>query len=102
MDKKWNESGITTRVGVHLVRYADEFVVLGRSKRAMGEEALRTLDNTITSIGLSLGKDKTRLVEAGKEGFDFLGFHFVRRYSKRRGKRVTRWFPSGKSERKIR
>ena len=104
LDKAWNESGMTSRVGAHLVRYADDFVVLGRSRRAMKEEALGVLDKIITSIGLSLNKDKTRLVEAGKkgEGFDFLGFHFVRYYSKRRGKKVTWWLPSAKSEGSIR
>lgn len=102
LDKAWNESGMTSRVGAHLVRYADDFVVLGRSKRAMEEEALGVLDKIITGIGLSLSKDKTRLVEAGKEGFDFLGFHFVRYYSKRRSKRITKWFPSDKSEQRMR
>lgn len=102
LDKAWNENGMTSRAGAHLVRYADDFVILGRSRRTMDEEALGALDKILANIGLSLSKDKTRLVEAGKEGFDFLGFHFVRHYSKRRGKRVTRWFPSNKSQNRIR
>ena len=36
-----------------------------------------------------------------EEGFDFLGFHFIRHYSRRKGKRVTRWFPSPKSKQMI-
>ena len=99
LDKAWNESGMTSRVGAHLVRYADDFVILGRSKLVMKEEALGVLDKIITGIGLSLSKDKTRLVEA-EEGFDFLGFHFVRHYSK--AKRITKWFPSDKAERSVR
>ena len=37
-----------------------------------------------------------------EEGFDFLCFRFVRQYSQWRNKRVTRWFPSPKSEMKMR
>lgn len=102
LDKAWNESGMTSRVGAHRVRYADDFVVLGSGKWAMKEEALGVLDKIITSIGLSLSKEKTRLADTGKEGFDFLRFHFVRYYSKKRGKRVTKWFPSDKAENRIR
>ena len=48
-----------------------------------------------------MNSEKTRIVRAG-EGFDFLGFRFVRQYSQRRKKGVTRWFPSPKSEMMIR
>ena len=55
----------------------------------------------IEGLGLTLNSEKTRLVEA-ERGFDFLGFRFVRQYSQWRKKRVTRWFPSPKSEKRIR
>jgi hypothetical protein len=42
-----------------------------------------------------MNDEKTRIVEA-EEGFEFLGFRFVRHYSRRKEKRVTRWFPSSK------
>ena len=48
-----------------------------------------------------MNTEKTRIVRA-EEGFDFLGFRFVRQYSQWRRKRVTRWFPSTKSEKRIR
>ena len=37
-----------------------------------------------------------------EEGFEFLGFRFIRQYSAWKKKRGTRWFPSPKSELKIR
>ena len=52
-------------------------------------------------LDLTMNSEKTRIVRAG-EGFDFLGFRFVRQYSQRRKKGVTRWFPSPKSEKRIR
>jgi Group II intron, maturase-specific domain len=42
------------------------------------------------------------LLKLGRKALTFLDFTSVRHYSERKGKRVTRWFPSNKSERKIR
>ena len=100
LDKGWKASGLTSRAGAnaHLVRYADDFVILGARDSTKAKE---TLDAIMVELGLTLSEEKTRLVTA-EEGFDFLGFRFQRRYDSRRGKRVTAWFPSAKSERRIR
>jgi len=57
-----------------LVRYADDFVVLCRTKEA-AQEALRRLGIILGRLRLTLHPDKTRIVELGlgKDGFDFLG-----------------------------
>ncbi len=57
-----------------LVRFADDFVVLCRS-RAQAEEALRRIAEILGQLGLELHSDKTRIVELGlgKKGFVFLG-----------------------------
>jgi group II intron reverse transcriptase/maturase len=57
-----------------LVRYADDFVVLCRS-RAQAQEALRQIGKILAGLGLELHPEKTRIVELGlgKEGFVFLG-----------------------------
>lgn len=57
-----------------LVRYADDAVVLCRSK-ADAEESLRRLGLIMDRLGLKLHPDKTRIVELGlgKQGFVFLG-----------------------------
>lgn len=59
-----------------LVRYADDFVVLCRS-RAQAEEARRQIDGIMKLLRLELHPEKTRLVELGlgKDGFEFLGCH---------------------------
>ena len=65
------------RLGWEMVRYADDFVVLCRSR----EEARRALDEVrrwTAQAGLTLHPDKTRLVDAGEDGFDFLGYRFER------------------------
>ena len=52
-------------------------------------------------LGLRLNLEKSRVVRAEK-GFDFLGFRFVREDSRKRGKRVTYYFPSPKSMKRVR
>ncbi|MGI0067770.1 MAG: group II intron reverse transcriptase/maturase [Thermoplasmata archaeon] len=100
LDKAWKASGLEARWGAnaHLVRYADDCVILGKQD---AEKAKATLDAIVADLGLTLNAEKTRVVSA-EDGFDFLGFHFRRRYDPRRSKRVTRWYPSAKSEGHIR
>ncbi|EQD75607.1 RNA-directed DNA polymerase (Reverse transcriptase), partial [mine drainage metagenome] len=63
--------------------------------------ARKKLDEIMQSLDLTLNTEKTRIVKA-EEGFDFLGFRFVRQYSRWKKKRITRWFTSPKSEMRIR
>src|SRR6266571_2447933 len=69
-DREWDE-----RDGV-LVRYADDAVVMCWS-RSQAERALERLTALLAGLGLEPKAAKTRIVhlEAGGEGFDFLGFH---------------------------
>ena len=98
LDKKWKASGLWKGEDAHLIRYADDLLILvgGNPKYPYVK-----LQNIIEGIGLTLNREKTRLVEA-EEGFEFLGFRFVRQYSLWKRKMVTRWFPSPRSELKIR
>ncbi len=60
-----------------LIRYADDFVVLGTSREQI-DQVQNRLTDWLHSRGLSLNPDKTRVVQLA-DGFDFLGFN-VRRY----------------------
>ncbi len=63
--------------GVEMVRYADDFVLLCRS-REQAATALAQVQQWIQEQGLQLHPEKTRLVDMTepKAGFDFLGYHF--------------------------
>jgi RNA-directed DNA polymerase len=76
-DRAWAESGTG-----ELVRYADDFVVLCRS-RAQAEQAQQRAAALLGELGLSLHPNKTRVVDLreGKQGFDFLGCHLHARFS---------------------
>ena len=63
--------------GFEMVRYADDFVVLCRSPQEAAE-ALAVVRDWTERAGLTLHSGKTRLVHAGNDGFDFLGYHFER------------------------
>jgi len=65
-----------------LVRYADDFVVLCRTRSAC-EQAEARIRAILGRLGLELHPDKTRRAELfdGKEGFDFLGCHLHKRMS---------------------
>jgi group II intron reverse transcriptase/maturase len=92
-----------------LVRYADDFVVMCRTKREC-EEAERRVRVILGRLGLELHPEKTRRVNLydGQERFDFLGCHLHKRMSgkiwEKKGQRVyflNRW-PSERSMKRIR
>jgi len=102
-DKAWQEQGHG-----ELVRYADDFVVLCKS-REEAEAARGLVQGILAGLGLELHSEKTRIVDLreGREGFDFLGCHFRARVSGRlleRGVRryyLHRW-PSARSMHRVR
>jgi len=64
-----------------MIRYADDFVILCRSRKE-AEEALAQVRAWTQAEGLVLHPEKTRIVDmtqpAEAGGFDFLGYHFER------------------------
>ena len=63
-----------TKAGVRHVRYADDVVLLCKS-REEAEAALQLARDLLSKLKLSLSEEKTK-VTSFKEGFDFLGFRF--------------------------
>lgn len=75
--------------GYEHVRYADDFVILCRSKED-AEAALAVVRGELGRLRLTLHPEKTQLVDARDPGgFDFLGYHFERGYRWPRAKNVT-------------
>jgi len=62
---------------LRLIRYADDFVVLARSRRQLERAVLPRLREFLAARGLRLSEAKTRIVRA-TQGFDFVGRHFQR------------------------
>ena len=100
LDRLWERE--SRHLG-QLVRYADDAVVLCRT-RANAEEALLRLGRIMDRLSLRLHPEKTRIVELGlgKEGFVFLGcyLHIVLSRFKNR-EYLFRW-PSSRAMNHIR
>ncbi len=102
LDRIWSSK--CSELGV-LVRYADDFVIMCRT-RACAREALRRAGLIMQRLGLQLHPEKTKLVElsAGKEQFEFLGCSIRKRRSVQRMPNrhfMQRW-PSPKAMKRLR
>jgi RNA-directed DNA polymerase len=84
-----------TSKGYQMVRYADDFVILCRS-REEAEGALREVQEWVVANGLTLHPSKTRIVQASTETFDFLGYRYER------GRRFVRPKSLGKLKETVR
>lgn len=67
------------RQQVHVVKYADDFIISGCSKEVLEERVKPALVSFLRERGLELSEEKTRITHVD-EGFDFLGFN-IRKYS---------------------
>src|SRR5271156_4249779 len=92
--KYWRQSGRGEAWQAHVINYADDFVILSRGHAA---EALAWTDRTMTRLGLTLNRTKTRLCEARTDRFDFLGYSFGLHRIHQDGRRYIGASPSAKS-----
>jgi RNA-directed DNA polymerase len=76
---------LMAQAGFEMVRYADDFVILCRT-REEAERALALVQAWTTDHGLVLHPTKTRIADAVIDGFEFLGYRFVkhRRFPRRK------------------
>lgn len=65
--------------GVHLIRYADDFIITGRTKELLEHEVKPLVESFLRERGLELSAEKTKITHV-EVGFDFLGQN-IRRYS---------------------
>jgi RNA-directed DNA polymerase len=98
LDRIWERHRLKDKLGAHLVRYADDFVVL--CKRGV-EEPLKVVRHVLERLGLSLNEAKTHIVDATEAGFDFLGFTIQMSRGAKSGKPYPNVRPSDKAVKKI-
>jgi RNA-directed DNA polymerase len=82
---------LVARQGWEMVRYADDFVILCKT-RPEAEAALKLVQAWTAQAGLALHPAKTRLADAATEAFEFLGYRFEK----------GRKWPRDKSKKKLR
>ncbi len=66
-----------TDLGLKVVRYADDFVILSKTQKE-AELALEKVKEWVNNVGLTLHPDKTNIGNASikGQGFEFLGYRF--------------------------
>lgn len=84
-----------------LVRYADDFVIICRTKQD-AENAIQKVAQVMELLRLTLHPTKTRVVDMGQDSFEFLGFHFHKKKSRKSGKLLPYIWASPKSMMNIR
>ena len=87
-------------MGVEMVRYADDFVLMGKTLK----ETVVKLKDLLERMGLTLNEEKSKQINAKAVPFNFLGFVF--RYDKSfKSPQASKFWnvkPSEKSNKKIR
>ncbi|MHC4913394.1 MAG: group II intron reverse transcriptase/maturase [Planctomycetota bacterium] len=66
---------------VHVIRYADDFIVTGKSKQILQEKVKPAIHSFLSQRGLNLSGEKTRITRI-EDGLDFLGQH-LRKYGEK-------------------
>jgi RNA-directed DNA polymerase len=84
LDRIWEKHQLRWKLKARIVRYADDFVVLCKGKV---DEPLSAVRHVLDRLDLTLNETKTRIVDARKESFNFLGFEI----------RVSKSWKSGKN-----
>jgi RNA-directed DNA polymerase len=98
LDRIWQRRHLKGKLQAHLVRYADDFVVMCRKDV---EEPLKVVRHVLGRLDLSLNEAKTHIVDAAQASFNFLGFTIHMSQGASTGKSRPNVRPADKSLKKI-
>ena len=102
VDQAFERNGIgnISNGSIHIVRYADDMIVLAQNNL---ERGINLLEHYVERLGLRINKEKTRKLSLKEEKkLEFLGFEFIRTKSWRTNKRLILVRPNPKSQKKCR
>ena len=94
LDRIWERHQMEEKLGARIVRYADDIVVLCRRGT---ERPMQMLRRILERLRLTLNEAKTKIVNAYKGTYNFLGFSICMRRSNKTGKMYPHVQPSKKS-----
>ena len=98
LDRLWQRRHLKGKLHAHLVRDADDFVVMCRTDV---EEPLKVVRHVLERLGRSLNETKTQIVDATQARFNFLGFSIQMCRGVTTGKPYPDVRPADKSLKKI-
>lgn len=95
-----NPSSYFSKNGIRMIRYADDFILMSKH---IEQEVIVAIHHYLDRMGLTINQQKSKLIKAKEESFDFLGFTF--RFDRSimfKGTRFWNIRPKDKSQQKIR
>jgi RNA-directed DNA polymerase len=98
IDQVWHKRGYPEKLGATIHRYADDLILVCRRD---GNVALNAFKSITNRMDLTVNSDKTQITKI-IDGFNFIGFNFVKRKSPTSGKNNIYIFPAKSAEQKIR
>jgi RNA-directed DNA polymerase len=98
LDTIWKARRVQERFEARLIRYMDDFVVLCKGNTG---RLLEGIQRVLGDLGLTLNLEKTRMVDAREESFQFLGYTVIMRKSPRTGWMFPLIRPSRKAQKRI-
>lgn len=98
IDQAWHKKKYPEVLEATLHRFCDDAVLVCRKN---AKYALGAFVRLVKDMGLSINKEKTRITTL-TDGFDFIGFNFVKRKSTSSGKNTIYIFPAKRAQQNIR
>lgn len=98
IDQEWHRREYPEKLGATLHRYCDDAVLICRKGAT---DVLEMFSKMADKMDLTVNQEKTRITKL-TDGFDFIGFHFVKRKSPKSGKNTIYIFPSKRAQQTIR
>lgn len=100
LDRVVNKNSLFERYGTKIIRYADDFVLMGKQ---IPEIILDRIYNILERMELQVNEEKSKIVDAVEDSFDFLGFTIRYDTARKFGNgRYWNIVPSEKSCKKLR
>lgn len=100
LDRYWRVNGLSKKSGAdgQLIRYCDDMlIVTGKNPRML----IRLMEQRLRKMGLTLNREKTRIIDLGVEAAHFLGFEVRQLRDRRKDGVWLRIAPSREAEARI-
>lgn len=98
LDQLWHKRGYPEKLQATLHRYCDDAILVCRKSAYPALEAFKSI---ASQMELTVNEGKTHITKL-TDGFDFIGYQFVKRPSPKTGKNTIYIFPAKGAQQKIR
>lgn len=98
IDQEWHTQKHPEKLGANLHRYCDDAVLVCKKSATSALEAFADMAN---KMKLTINQEKTHITKV-TEGFNFIGFNFVKRKSPKSEKKHIYIFPSKRAQQNVR